>query len=54
MLKDNFLNGILVADFSSSMQNCGFEIIFSGQITLLEGECLWHEQFGLFSLKGYD
>lgn len=40
--------------FSSTVQNSSFENIFSGKITILERERLWHEQFGLFSCQGYN
>ncbi|KAG6417886.1 hypothetical protein SASPL_120083 [Salvia splendens] len=33
-------------------QDCCFEILFSGQVALLEREWFWHEQLGLFPSKG--
>ncbi|CAI0442704.1 unnamed protein product [Linum tenue] len=38
---------------SPPLQNSSFEIIFTGQTTVLEGECLWDEQLGLLSSQGY-
>ena len=37
---------------SPAHQDCCFEILFSGQVALLEREWFWHEQLGLFPSKG--